>query len=198
MVDFKKLRKKRSLYAVVDAIEEVIQRGVDPETGEMSDAIAEELDALDMETEERALAVATAIKGLRLEASMVAATAEAIREQAATEAKRAGVLGAQADKLEAYIDEMLFRAKRKPANGAKFVEIHNENASLKYRKSTVVDVLEPAMVPANYRLDPPKERELLPSKKKIAEGCKKRNVTEMKIKGTVVARLREKQTLHIS
>lgn len=77
------------LYEIADQVERLLAECVDPETGEITDEAAAELDQLEMARDEKALAVAAYLKGEECEAAAVKAEADRLAKRVRTHQNRA-------------------------------------------------------------------------------------------------------------
>ena len=84
------------LFEIPDAIEQIVNEGTDPETGEITEEAIAALDALEGEQEQKALYLGRMIIGERAEG-------EAVKAQADRLAKRAKSHTNRAARLERYI-----------------------------------------------------------------------------------------------
>lgn len=75
------------LYEIDNAIDELIRNSIDPETGEVMD-ITDELDALQMEREEKLESVALVIKNLTAEATAIRNEEKALADRRKTAENR--------------------------------------------------------------------------------------------------------------
>ena len=95
-----------NLYAVTAAIESILERALDTDTGEIIDeALDLELDALEADRDKRALHIAAAIVDYDAEAEKIAERARAL-------GKWAGELHAKAERLKRYLGENLPRGHK--------------------------------------------------------------------------------------
>ena len=77
------------LYEISDAIERVLAEYVDPETGEITDEGIEQLEKLELDRKEKALAVAAYLKGERAEAEAIGAEVKRLAQRQKTHERRA-------------------------------------------------------------------------------------------------------------
>ncbi len=121
------------LFAIHDAIEMVLAKGVDHETGEISEEAIAELDTLELAREEKVLAIARYLVGERVEAAAVKAQADRL-------AKRARVHANRADRLLRYLD----------ANLPEGQKLHDDVVQIGWRSSTAVEVFDLGKVPQAF------------------------------------------------
>lgn len=93
----------RKLYEIDDEIQDAILAGVDRETGEISPDLDAMLDALDMERDQKCLAVLAYIKGLELEAATIQVVAQTFADEAQEHLDRAEPFMNQAERLRKYL-----------------------------------------------------------------------------------------------
>ena len=121
------------LFEIHDAIEVVLAKGVDHETGEISEEALVELDGLEMARDEKSLAVARYLMGERAEAAAVKAQADRL-------AKRARIHANRADRLLGYLDAILPEGQK----------IHDDVVQIGWRSSTAVEVSALGKVPQAF------------------------------------------------
>lgn len=111
------------LYEISDAIEKVLAERTDHETGEIGDDALAELDALEMERDQKALAVLAYAKGEDAEADGIEAEAKRLLERARIPRKRA-------TRLRDYVEQHVERGKK----------ISDARVAISWRKSTRVEI----------------------------------------------------------
>lgn len=96
------------LYEIAEAVQLILTSEVDPETGEITELGLQQLEALDLAKEKKALAVAHYILGERAEAAAVKSEADRLAQRAKVIANRAGrmerYLATHLDAGETYKD----------------------------------------------------------------------------------------------
>jgi hypothetical protein len=122
----------RPLFEIADAIERFMAEAIDHETGEISEDAAARLDELEMERDEKALAIARYQIGVLAEAEMV-------KKQAERLAARARVLTNRADWLEGRLAASL------PVG----TKLKDDVVQIGWRKSQAVEVDDPDALPEN-------------------------------------------------
>jgi hypothetical protein len=122
------------LFNVLSAIEEILAKSVDPETGEIGDEACAQLEALEVARDELALEVAAYLKGEQAEA-------EAVRSQAKRLAERAAKHEARAARLEQFLAEKVVPA------GTKLKDARSE---LTWRKSKAVEITAEDDLPEEF------------------------------------------------
>ena len=190
----------QSLYAIADEIQSAILSAVDPETGEISDeAVAANLESLEIQFDTKCLAVAAYLKGLRGEAERTEAIGKAIKAQATEHMDRGEKLKRQADRLEKYLDEQMEILGKKPAPTLNFKRLHDERSEIVYVKSQVVEVSEGAQLPDEFLRFPAPVADKVALKKAL----KLRPNGELIVQGDkpgeskVLARIVHKQTIKV-
>ena len=118
------------LFQIADAIEQLMAEVIDRETGEITDEGLAKLDALEMERDEKALAIAQYQIGILAEAEMV-------KKQADRLATRAKVLTNQAGRLKQRLTDWL------PVG----TKLRDDVVQIGWRKSTAVDVVDEMALP---------------------------------------------------
>ena len=121
------------LFEIHDAIEMVLAKGVDHETGEISEEAIAELDGLEMTRIAKSLAVARYLMGERAEAAAVKAQADRL-------AKRARIHANRADRLLRYL----------AANMPEGNKLHDDVVQIGWRSSTAVEVSDLGLVPQAF------------------------------------------------
>ena len=122
--------RSEPLFKIHDAIEFVLAREVDVETGEITDETLFKLDELELARDDKALAVAAYLLGERAEA-------KAVKEQADRLAARARAHKARADRLLNYLRSNL-------PDGLK---LSDARVQIGWRRSTAVEVDDDASLP---------------------------------------------------
>lgn len=164
----------RKLYEIDEAIEQCIMNGTDFETGEFK--ASEELDALQMEREEKLEGVALYVKDCRAEAAAIDAEIKTLQD-------RMKKLTRNADGAEGWLANVL--------NGQKF---STSKVECKFKKSVSVEVDEKFIEWAETFSD---DHELLTVKRTVVPN--KRYITDLLKNGNEFkyARLIEKQNISI-
>ena len=122
------------LFEIADAIERLMAEVIDAETGEITDEGLAKLDALEMERDEKALAIAAYQIGILAEAEMV-------KKQAERLASRAKVLTNQAGRLKQKLTDWL------PVG----TKLRDDVVQIGWRKSQAVEIIgDEAEIPAEY------------------------------------------------
>jgi hypothetical protein len=123
-----------------DWVERVMAEVIDSETGEITDEGLAKLEAVEVERDEKALAIALYHIGILAEAEMV-------KQRAAELAARAKVLTNQAGRLKQTLTDWL-------TVGTK---LRDDKVQIGWRKSTAVEVFNPDMISVNcWKMQDPK------------------------------------------
>ncbi len=123
----------------IDAeIEGLLARGVDPETGEITDECMANLEALEIERERKLLDIAVYMMGEEAEAKAVEEHAKAMATRARTHRNRA-------TRLRRFLSEQI-------PNGSK---LRDDRVRISWRNSERVDVDEDADLPERFLRRPP-------------------------------------------
>jgi hypothetical protein len=120
------------LFQIADEIERFMAEAIDYETGEIDEGAAADLDALEMERDEKALAIARYQIGVLAEAEMV-------KKQRDRLDARAKVLTNQAGWLKGRLAAAL------PVG----TKLHDDVVKIGWRKSQAVEVLDPDALPGD-------------------------------------------------
>jgi hypothetical protein len=120
------------LFELADAIERLMAQVIDPETGEITEDGLAKLDALEMERDEKALAIAQYHVGILAEAEMV-------KKQADRLDARAKVLTNQAGRLKQKLTDWL------PVG----TKLRDDVVQIGWRRSSAVEVVDPDALPAD-------------------------------------------------
>ena len=142
------------LWEIDQRLEAMIHEATDRETGEINEEALFEIEHLEMDKEQKLLALAGYIKGERAEGDAVRAQAEALSKRAASHNRRA-------DKLQSYVERHL------PAGES----VRDDRHWLKWRKSQAVKVLDESMLPSKFMVQPPPPPRR-PDKVKLREALK--------------------------
>lgn len=118
------------LFEINDAIEQILAREVDPDTGEISDSALDKLNALNLDLETMALNLAAYAVGERAEADAVKEHAKRLSERAARHDRRA-------DWLEGVIVRNLEPGRK----------LSDARVTLGWRKSTAVNITDESALP---------------------------------------------------
>lgn len=130
----------RSLFAIDEAIETLLNRSVTPE-GEIDESALAELEALEMERDKKCLAVGAYSLGQLVEADAICAHADAIAAQADKMRQRAQVHRNHAERLKQYL------AAHLPVG----TTLEDARVSIRWRKSDGLAVTNPeATMEAGY------------------------------------------------
>jgi hypothetical protein len=127
----------RPLFEIADEIEVLMAEVIDAETGEITDAGLVKLDALEMERDEKALAIARYQVGILAEAEMVSVQAQRL-------ATRARVLTNQAARLKQKLTDWL------PVG----TKLRDDVVQIGWRKSQPVEVVFPDEIPERFWRQP--------------------------------------------
>ena len=122
-----------TLYEINAELENLMEIAVDPETGEISEDLAKQIDALSMAKDEKIEGVACFIKNLK-------ADAKAIKDEVKSLQARAKAAENKAERLTDYLKYYL--------NGEKF---KTAKVSISYRNSESVLVEDASVLPAEYQ-----------------------------------------------
>jgi len=128
----------RQLFVIADEIEAILAREVDPETGEITDATVERLEALELAKDRKALEVAAYLKGERAEAQKIREVAEGL-------VTRAMAHEARADRLERFVASCL-----EPGQ-----DLADPRVEVRWSKSQAVVIEDAELVPDEYWIQPP-------------------------------------------
>lgn len=116
------------LFKVLDAIEEILAKHVDQETGEIGDEACAQLETLEVARDELALELAAYLKGEQAEG-------EAVRSQAKRLAERAAKHEARAARLERFLAEKVITPGQK---------LKDARSEISWRKSKAVEIVAEA------------------------------------------------------
>ena len=142
-----------SLWQMTAKIEQLINEGVDPETGEISEEVLAELEAMEISREEKAINWGLYIKGEIVEG-------EAVQKQADALSMRAKGHKARAERLRERLERLLEQGEC----------FKDPRVLVKWRKSSAVDVNLP-MLRAEWMRIPPIPA-AVPDKAKIKAALK--------------------------
>ena len=127
--------KSPSLYALGNNILELAQAvEVDPETGEVTGI--EELEAAEGAFEDKAAAVAVAIRGAK-------AYADALKKYKQDIADRQRAAENKIDRLEQYLADMMMKVGKK--------KIETVEARITLRESEAVDIIDESLIPMEFK-----------------------------------------------
>lgn len=115
------------LFEISDQIEQILADQVDHDTGEITAEAIELLEALELERDAKALAVAAYLVGERAEADAIARQAKVLLERADRHHKRA-------DRLQDYLVQHIDAGRK----------LSDTRVSISWRKSTRVEIAEGA------------------------------------------------------
>lgn len=118
------------LFEIAEHLERLLNLSVNPETGEVEETALDEIDALEMARDEKALGCAAYALGQDAEADAIMKVAEGLF-------KRAQIHRNHAKRLRDYIEKYV------PAG----TKLENENVKISWRKSERVEVLDEDMLP---------------------------------------------------
>jgi hypothetical protein len=148
------------LYEISDQIERFMASAIDRETGEISDEALVELDALEMDFDEKALNVAKYIRGEQAEAQAIKDAAQVNLDRAASHQRRA-------DRLTDYLDRLLRERGRVPmtekAGTPVVLKDHEIQIAYSVSASAVTD-------PVTVEPTPREFIEVVPETEKILKG----------------------------
>lgn len=122
--------ERRALWKIGHELELVMNEAVDRETGEIKEGLEARLDELQIEKDEKCLAVAAYIKSLRMEAALLKAQGDTFRAEAAQYDERAAVFERQEARLLPYLEFNMEPGKK----------LSDATSEIKWRKSTAVEV----------------------------------------------------------
>lgn len=123
-----------SLYAIDAELEALLNASVNRETGEIEAEALEAIEALEMERDAKALAVAAYIIGQRAEGDAVKAQAKHLAERAAKHARHA-------DRLEEYLRGHIPEGHK----------LRDARVEIGWRKSEAVEIdVDPITLPEEY------------------------------------------------
>lgn len=125
------------LFDIADEIERTLAAGADPETGEITEETLTTLDALEGERDAKALDVAAYLKGEIAEAIAVEHIIEGLERRAQTHRNRA-------ESLRGYLQKFCERDAK----------LEDARSVISWRKSTAVEIVAEAMIPARWFRDP--------------------------------------------
>lgn len=128
------------LFEISGEIRRIIEEGVDHETGEIQPKALEELDALEMARDAKALAIAAFAKEERAIAEAIKAEAQALTDRYRRHENRA-------ERLREHLEEHI-------PQGTK---IEGPEALISWRKSQAVEVLDEKKIPEKFWRVPPPE-----------------------------------------
>ena len=120
------------LYEINEELEKLWEQAVDPETGEVNDDIYEQLEALQMEKDQKVENVALWIKNLKSDADQM-------KEEAKKLTDRATAATNKAERLKGFLEFVL--------NGEKF---QTPRVNISYRTSNSVEVINIDKVPPEF------------------------------------------------
>lgn len=151
--------ERRALWKIEHELELVMNEAVDRETGEIREGLEARLDELQIEKDEKCLAVAAYIKSLRMEAALLKAQGDTFRAEAAKYDERAAVFERQEARLLPYLEFNMEPGKK----------LSDATSEIKWRKSTAVEVDDESAVPARFVTV---KIERKPAKKDIGDALK--------------------------
>ena len=164
------------LYEIDDAIQRAILDGVDRETGEMSEVTFENLGKLQMEFNDKALAVLAYAKGELAEADAIRAYGDSIKEKAQAHYDRADSHERRAKGLLGYIDGLY------PKDAAKIEDARGSLA--RQLNNPACEIVDESAIPAQFMATVPATKK--PDKKAIIEHYKESKGQQ--VSGTHVSR----------
>lgn len=134
----------RKLWEVSDELERVFNSAVDPETGEILEGLASQLDALEGELTAKCFGVAAYICGERFEAELVEAQAEVFRAEAD---KRTTIAKRHRTRAEWYEQQYLA-----PRVGSVVGDkpVTRDGVTMGFRKSQAVEIVNPLDLPEKF------------------------------------------------
>lgn len=118
-----------SLYEIDARIEELTERLVDPETGEIDEEVLAELDQLDIDLDEKLESYGVVIKSLKAEIEALTAEKKAIEQRIRVRANRI-------TRMSELVNRILKGEKKK-----------YPKAEFSYRKSKAVEIVNEELVP---------------------------------------------------
>lgn len=121
-----------TMYEILTQIEQLTDRLIDPETGEVNEDVLDELDAMNVAYEAKVDNIACLIKSLRGEATAITAEAENLIGRAKRKVKKA-------DSLEEWLSQLL--------DGKAF---SSPRCEISFRPSERVNVIDESMIPKEY------------------------------------------------
>lgn len=121
-----------NLYEIDCQIDELTEKMIDPETGEINEAILEELDQLEIEKKAKIEYLALKAKNIRSDVAALTAERDHFNQRIKTSQNKA-------DRIETYISNIL--------KGDKF---STSKVDISWRKSESVEVLNEAIIPEQY------------------------------------------------
>lgn len=140
------------LYEIKEEYDRALFDAIDPDTGEVSQELAEKLDSIEDDFDTKAVSVACMVKNYK-------ASASAIGEEIKKLQARKSALDNHSARLKEYLAHNL--------DGKK---LDDPRASISWRKSEAVNILDMGSVPADYtkQADPTADKTLI--KKAIKDG----------------------------
>ena len=121
------------LYEIHDAIEKILAREVDPETGEISEAAAAKLDGLEMDLQSKSLELARYYKGEKAEAMAVASEAQRLAERAKRHLRRA-------EWIKNYLEQC----------GLQGQKLKDANTQIFWRENTFTECVDESLTPKEF------------------------------------------------
>ena len=121
------------LFEIADEIEKILAIQVDQDTGEIGDEAIAALQALEMQRDEKMLAIAAYLKGERAEG-------DAVQDQAKQLSARARAHHARAARLEDLIAQTLVPGEK----------LSDARSALSWRRSEAVEILDEKMLPSEF------------------------------------------------